>query len=164
MIKEQLEEIVKNWNALGHPALLENFILRNGKEYTPTKRIGRRKKAKECFCNAHKFVWSHHDVSYVEGYVIREAFPFPIHHAWVTITGDDAMDPTLEAEEFQYYGVAFDRGTVTRELIKNKVYGLLDPGLGLNYELMFDIDPELKTICERIMQCKSQRTTQLKIA
>jgi hypothetical protein len=152
MIKDQLKELVDNWAVLGHPALLENFVLRNGKEFTPRKRIGRKRMMKECFKNAQEFVWENPETTYVEGWVVNSSLPFPIHHAWVTVTGKDAMDPTLDAKGHEYFGIAFNTRITHSQMLKNKVYGILDPGHGLNYELMFELDPELKTICERIRE------------
>jgi hypothetical protein len=74
----------------------------------------------------------------------------PVHHAWVTMNGTDAMDPTLDAEKYQYLGIAFDTDTLRKELLRNGVYGILDPGLGFNTRLMFQIDPELEAICKNV--------------
>jgi hypothetical protein len=163
-IIKDLTEQVSNWALLGHPALLDRFILRNGKLYTPTKRIGPKRKPKECFGNATKYVLSHSKATYVEGYVMGSKLPIPIHHAWVTMTGTDAMDPTLDAENYQYLGIAFDTATVERELARYGVYGVLDPGLGLNHRKMFEVDPELEAVCkavkmDRLMQQAKEKTT-----
>jgi hypothetical protein len=149
LLRDSLAESVANWERLGHPALLERFVLRNGKAYTPRKRIGRKRKAKECFSNATQAVWDRGG-TYVEGFVARNDFWLPLLHAWVTIDGSDAMDPTLDAKNYQYYGVEFSNRVLNRELVRNKHYGLLDTGLMLNMKLMFEIDPELEEICTRI--------------
>jgi len=157
-VRQLIEQEVATWEQLSHPALLQRFILRNGKPFTPAKRIGRKRKAKECFCNATEFV-VRNGGTYVEGLVMNRKIPWLIHHAWVTMGGDDAMDPTLNAENYEYFGVTFQRGVLTAELVSNKVYGLLDPGLGMNTRLMFALDPELKTICDTIMARRRQKET-----
>ena len=51
----------------------------------------------------------------------------------------------------EYFGVEFDTALLRRETLRNKYYGLLDTGIGLNANLMFKIDPELKTIVEAVI-------------
>jgi hypothetical protein len=60
------------------------------------------------------------------------------------------MDPTLDAAEYDYFGVAFDRMSMIEETARNRFFGLLDTGLGLNVRLMFELDPELKAIVEAV--------------
>lgn len=152
MIRETLTKTVESWEKLGHPALLERFVLRNGREFTPTKRVGCKMKPKQCFNNATDFVLCTGG-SYVEGYVFKKKDGFlHVLHAWVTLDGVSTMDPTLDSEEYEYIGVVFDVAVLRRELVRNKVYGLLDPGLGVNFELMFKMDPELKNIFNSIRQ------------
>jgi hypothetical protein len=148
-IVEMLDQQIAAWEMLGHPALLERFIRRNGKMFTPVKRIGTKREPKACFGNAANFI-TRRGGAYVEGYVFNTQTPWLFHHAWVTTTGNDAMDPTLNSKKYEYYGVEFAENTVRRELVRNKVYGLLDPGLGLNARLMFEIDPELEAIVHAV--------------
>jgi hypothetical protein len=163
MIRELLAETISDWERLGHPALMERFVLRNGKLYTPRKRVGRRGKPKECYCNSTHFVireqWKSYPYghpTYVEGFTIGD-IPFAIAHAWVTMTGADAMDPTLESSTHQYFGVAFPTDVLLREIKKNRVYGILDTGVGLNHELIFAIDPELRDICNAVIAKHKRR-------
>ncbi len=151
MIEDYLTETMTTWEQMKNPSLLERFVLRNGKQYKPRRRIGRRRKANECYGNATNFVLGKEGV-YVEGFAIHAKRPIiAFHHAWVTINGDDAMDPTLDARDYEYFGVAFDKETLCDEIINNGVYGLLDPGMGINWRFMFKIDPELREIAERII-------------
>jgi hypothetical protein len=149
-MREMLQEKIDNWARLGHPALLDRFVLRNGKAFTPGKRIGRKGKAKNCYGNATKVVLRDPDATYVEGFVVNKELPIEIHHAWVTYDGKTVMDPTLDAENYEYFGVEFDTSTLRKEMIRNKVYGILDPGLGFNTDLMFRIDPELEEIVKTV--------------
>jgi hypothetical protein len=149
-MKQSLAERVANWERLGHPAMLDRFILRNGKPYTPAKRVGRKGEPKNCFGNATKYVLRNKGPIYVEGFVVSNTVPWPIHHAWVSLNETDAMDLTLESENYQYFGVPFDTDTLRKELVRNGHYGLLDTGLGFNTRLMFKLDPELKAICEAV--------------
>ena len=150
MIREYLASHVAAWERMGHPDLLERFVLRNGKEFKPGKRKGHKRRAKECFSNAVRSM-ERYGGTYVEGFAIAKDMPIiAFNHAWVTYDGETAMDPTLDAAEYEYLGIPFGHDVLWRELRKNKVYGLLDTGVRLNHELMFEIDPELKGICETI--------------
>jgi hypothetical protein len=51
-----------------------------------------------------------------------------IHHAWVTIDGVHALDPTwADATVCAYFGIAFRAELVGRALNSRRQYGLLDP-------------------------------------
>jgi len=152
MLKENLTNTVESWEKLGHPAILERFVLRNGRAFKPRDRIGRRKKASLCFMNAAHFVFANlsKGAKYVEGYAMDKKIGWPIHHAWVTLDGKTAMDPTLNAEHYDYYGVEIDTDMLRKELLRNKVYGVLDTGYGMNTEFMFKVDPELETIVKNV--------------
>lgn len=151
MLHDVLIERIYAFETLGHPMLMERFILRNGKTYAPRSRIGRKRQAKQCFANSTRFVLDNGG-SYVEGYTL--GMGLPIHHAWVTMNGNDAMDPTLEASTHEYFGVEFGKALLQRELLRKETYGLLDDGIFLNARLMFELDPELKTIVEAVKKEK----------
>ena len=55
-MRDHLTTQVAAWERIGHPALLERFILRNGKTFTPRARIGRKRMANQCFMNAAQHV------------------------------------------------------------------------------------------------------------
>jgi hypothetical protein len=156
-ILKLLDQQIETWEMLNVPALLERFVRRNGKWFAPVKRIGTKREPKACFSNATTFVQKRGG-KYVEGYVLNKKLPWLFHHAWVTMTGFDAMDPTLNSNKYEYFGVEFDFDVVRREIVRNKVYGLLDPGLGLNTELMFAIDPALKPVVEAIIAKRRERS------
>jgi hypothetical protein len=149
---DTLTESVLSWEYLGHPALLERFVLRNGKAYKPRKRIGQKRKAKQCYANAADIALYKGGGTYVEGFAVNNKFALPLLHAWITVDGADAMDPTLDAKDYEYYGVAFDKDTLLKEMLRNGHYGLLDTGLMLNTKLIFGIDPELEEICKRVKE------------
>ena len=151
MLVEMLKQEVEGWETLGTASLLQRFVLRNGKPFAPRHRLGHKRKARQCFANAANFVLSKRAGTYVEGFALNKEMPFmPIHHAWVTMDGETAMDPTLDAEGYEYFGVVFDTDLMRRELLRLRRYGLLDTGLGLNHEFMFALDPELETIVNEI--------------
>jgi hypothetical protein len=64
-------------------------------------------KAKNCFCNAGR-VATQERATYVEGFVLsKEGSLFP--HGWLTLDGVHAIDQTLHAPEYLYYGISFTR-------------------------------------------------------
>lgn len=140
-VQQYLEGMVEGLDWLGHPALMERFILRNGKPMKGTKLKGALKPMKECFANATRLSWKGGG-RYIEGYALRPDL-IPLHHAWVEINGK-AMDPTWEApEDTVYFGVPFDTHVVARTTIDSGVFGMLDIGGGINLDLMLEIDPGL---------------------
>jgi hypothetical protein len=114
-------------------------LLRNGQEFVPRKRIGRHGEPKACFENARRFVMSHPEATYVEG--LNFYFGMPIPHAWVTITGSDAMDPTLDSRDGSYWGIKFSRAQMEKYWPKMGENGLLSAAV--NTGLYANIDPEL---------------------
>jgi len=154
-LRAYLQQMADNWAKLGAPALMERFVLRNGDEFEGRKlpkgyRLGT---PKECFYNAAMLVLDKPGLRYVEGYVWREGLPLAIHHAWVIDAKGRVIDNTLrDPERCQYMGVGYIRAELWNELQKNQYYGLLDSGMGLNADLMFRIDPDLKDMVEAVMQ------------
>jgi hypothetical protein len=158
VIREYLEQTVKNWAVLGHPAIMERFVLRNGKEFAPGPRLGHQGEPNACYSNATKWMleppWSPRNARYVEGFFLRKSLPIALQHAWVDLGDGKAMDPTVESEGNYYMGVSFDRKTLREQLRRNKVYGLLDHGHGINTDLIFRLDPELKPIVDEVIAAK----------
>lgn len=147
-MRDDIEKYVNQVSEIGFPALIERFVLRNGKPYAPMPHIGRKRKDKECFKNAAEYVLSERTspkARYVEGLARGPVCGLLIHHAWVEIDGQ-AMDPTWrDAERSEYYGFAFEKNMLIDQLIQNKVYGLLDIGI-INTKLIFQLDPMLQNI------------------
>lgn len=143
LIHDRIKQEVNSWSALGVPALMQQFVLRNGTAYQPTSRLGSKLPSKACFENAAKLALDGVG-TYVEGYAFGPRLPLVIHHAWVEID-DRAMDPTWEDPmSCQYFGVAFNTEFLREELLRNRVYGLLDIGGGINLDLFLKIDPDFK--------------------
>lgn len=142
-LKEVLENQVKSWSAVGSPAILERFVLRNGREYTPQPFTGKRMTAKECFTNA--AIKAYSDQTYVEGFAMREGIEFPIHHAWLADKGGNVIDPTwIDPEKCQYFGIPIDHEELWDELARTGFYSILVPGEMFNFEWMVQKDPGIK--------------------
>ena len=141
-LQDGIQQEIDAWAALGHPALLQRFVLRNGKAYAWRPRIGPKLPAKLCFQNAALLALKGMG-TYVEGLALRPGMGIIIHHAWLDVDGE-AMDPTWEAaEDNQYFGVGIPTPMLQEELLRNGTYGLFDLGTRLNLELMLKIDPDL---------------------
>ncbi len=147
-IKTNLAETVANWQTIGHPALTERFVLRNGKPFTAVKRIGRKLQDKNCYQNTLYRASTWHDgtkynnVTYVEGFGYRPGLIL-IQHAWVGM-GDNAVDVTWKDPlDCFYFGIPFNVDDATKETYANGYYGLLEGRTGVNYQFMFKRDPGL---------------------
>jgi hypothetical protein len=58
-------------------------------------------------------------------------------HAWVTLDGKHAIDPTLHAPEFSYFGIEFPAKLVAQKFISN----------GNHFGPLLD-DPEIMAVLE----------------
>ncbi|MBA3548824.1 MAG: hypothetical protein H0T76_20265 [Nannocystis sp.] len=142
-IADVIQQQIDAWGHVGHPALMERFVQRNGRAFQPAPYRGRRKTPKMCFKNAIDLAHALPDSLYAEGYGWWEGLPLLVPHAWVVV--DDAVvDPTWERpEERQYFGVTFEPTEVSREIVRNGRYSVLDPGM-INLDFMFACDPGLR--------------------
>lgn len=150
-LKAIIDQEVENWERVGHPALLQRFVQRKGRAFEPPKKLVERMEPNECFANATLYV-QRFGGTYVEGFTVIENIEFLVHHAWVVLDDGEIVEPTLSDGGLghRYFGVSFETELLMREIIKNRVYGLLDTGRGLNADLMFRLDPGLKPIVETI--------------
>lgn len=144
-IREVIQAQADAWAALGHPyfGALETIILKHGVDGRPARHGFKRRAQKECFKNAAELAFQA-GLRYVEGYAMRPDLGIPIAHAWNLDEDGGVIDVTWrKAEDAQYLGIIFSIQTLSRELLRNKVYGILDTGRGLNVRLLREIDAEL---------------------
>jgi hypothetical protein len=143
-LRDHLLMQAESWAGLGHPALLERFVAKHGTGFTGARRLKpwRKGPAKQCFANSARVFLK--GIDYYEGFAIDQRIPIPFLHAWNVTDRGRVIDLTLDKpEEYVYWGVKFDDGTIWREQRRTGVYGLLDSGVGCNVELIRGIDPEL---------------------
>lgn len=137
-----LSEYVAIVERIGHPAVLERFILKNGKAYEQAPRPEglERGEPRMCFMNATHAVSAGSGV-YTEGFAITPGLGIPIHHAWLTIDGK-AVDVTWPYDDAIYFGVEFDKSILIKETLNNGYYGLLTGAVTINVDFMREFDPE----------------------
>ena len=137
MIETVLQNEIDTWARIGHPALMQKFVAERGRKFESVKLAKKLGKPKLCYMNAYKYAVKH-DLEYVEGFLMLPNIPFLIQHAWCTEKGSDVVIETTikNVEGHEYYGIEFDIFTVEQEMMRNRVYGLLDTGCGINIDLM----------------------------
>ena len=138
-----LEQEVQVYAGIGYPALLQRFVLKHGQSFTGSKRPKgiRRSTPKACFRNAALLTFAGKG-DYYEGYVVCNQLPLPILHAWV-VKDEQVIDTTLkDPQVYEYLGIKFSEEQLQIELLRNKVYGLLDIGM-INRTLLRTIDNPL---------------------
>lgn len=150
-LRQMLEQHVEAWGQLAAlaprgmagPGMLESFILKNA-TVAGRGHYGRlpsgvlRGKAKECFQNAATQADEIGIYTYCEGFAVSTASaPLPFLHAWLVDKQDSIIDPTLkDPSHYEYLGIRVPHELLWAELGRTGVYGLLDPGTGLNKEFM----------------------------
>lgn len=99
----------------------EDFVLKNGREWTITANSfkGKRAKAKDCYRNAYQLTLGK-GLTYCEGWALHV---IPIEHAWCIDDQGNVVDPTWSSGE-SYFGVAFKTSAVLRAATETGVYGL----------------------------------------
>lgn len=108
------------------------FVLQHGKPFTPTDRPKgmRQRKAQHCYRNAGTHVINRPDASaYVEGYAMG-ADGLCFEHAWITLDGVHAIDPTLpDAQSYAYFGIQFSPAALAAAALASRQYGFLFAGI-----------------------------------
>lgn len=147
-VEKTLTEYVEMVGKIGHPAMLESFVLKHGKPYeqAPLADLSLQGPARMCFRNATLASLDRFVGVYTEGFAISPGLGIPIHHAWLTIDGR-AVDVTWNYTGCSYFGIEFDRSDVRRWIVQNGYYGLLS-GEMINVDLMRERDPDF--VAERI--------------
>lgn len=155
-ITDLLDQNIDHWSKIGHPAIIERFVRKNGKLFESIEPwTAERMTPKECFSNAlQAALRTPEEVKYVEGYVRRQDWPLLVHHAWLS-KGGKVWDPTLKGvEECEFFGVEFNVPSVLIEVNRTGYYGLYDtPKTGVNTVFMIAHDPEFEAeITKAVME------------
>jgi len=107
---------------------IEDFVLSNGRAYTPTPLPvdAPRGEMSRCFMNAAKLMDYEPGLSYVEGYAIRKGLPIPLLHAWCVDEFGKVLDSTWPDDGEEYFGVALSTDYVRRTMLARGKYGIID--------------------------------------
>lgn len=106
----------------------QNYVKAYGQEFTSQKRPKGVEQGmpNECYKNASLLVLEREDLTYAEGFAMKEPGGLAIWHAWAVDANDKVVDPTLEdSESWHYFGVKYDRERYLDHLYKAKFYGVI---------------------------------------
>lgn len=148
-----LHDIIKNrmtaFQQIGCPALLETFVIRNGIVFNDVcpkakwPKGAQQGQLKACFENSTNAHWRA-GLRYVEGIAMNNELQFPVLHAWNLDEQWRVVDTTWpDPSNCQYVGVVIPDRTLRQTICKNGFYGVLDSGVGMNVDLMLQMDADL---------------------
>lgn len=142
-IARAIDSQISGWGRLGHPALMERFVLKHGIDMASYAdhpyEMGA---AKECFSNAGQMALWDDDLTYCEGFAVRPKLGMLIHHGWLMDSDGRAIDVTWrETGDCLYYGIAFETSVLRAEIKRTGYWGLLDSGEGINIDFYRQFDP-----------------------
>lgn len=114
---------------LAYPSMA-SLVLAHGTLWSADEKTfrGRRMTIKQCFKNAANMVIQNNNLVYCEGYAYASDLPIAVEHAWVLQDGN-VIDPTLRPRpgvNYVYYGIQIKYDYLAKQLVKNRVYGILD--------------------------------------
>jgi hypothetical protein len=100
--------------------------------------VVKRGKQKACFENAGQLALA--GWPYAEGYAVRPSLGIPLPHAWVLDGEGRVVDPTWEhPETCHYMGIVVPHDAYLKALVRNRVWGVLDTGLGPDMQLIREL-------------------------
>jgi hypothetical protein len=94
-------------------------LAKQGRFFTPVNRPKgfRLMAVRACYCNANWLAVTGRG-QYVEGYAMHDDGLCPIHHAWVTTDGVNAIDVTWRELGAVYFGVVFDTKALAKTVLE----------------------------------------------
>ena len=109
---------------------IESFVLEHGRMwiYDGTMRGYERGQPQQCFANAGMLVMSQpgDELTYVEGYAMRDDLPLPIYHAWAVDGQGRVIDTTwCDRQKRSYLGVPFNFSYLSRTVFERESWGPL---------------------------------------
>lgn len=138
----QLIQILESGTVVTRGGYVDRAVIAIGRPYTGVKRPPGVQKGrnKECFINAERLASNGHGI-YVEGLAIAPNSPKPLHHAWITRDGSNAIEVTWthQADACHYFGIPFPEKVLSRWITKLNYFGVLDCEPALQDELLADL-------------------------
>jgi hypothetical protein len=105
-------------------------VLALGRPYVglPRPQEFRRGRPKQCFRNAALLALDRCGI-YVEGFACsNQGSRDVMHHAWITVSGSDAIDVTWATpEDCHYFGIPMEPSEMRRWVLRRRAFGILDP-------------------------------------
>jgi hypothetical protein len=129
MLKKRLECQLHERVEAGYDNGAMQMVLAFGRPYRGIVRPKefRHRPPKACFRNAARLAFDGRG-DYVEGFAISRLGSGPIHHAWITVNGHDAIDVTWgNPESCAYFGIVVKRSYLAEWLSQTVHWGVLDP-------------------------------------
>jgi len=128
----------------GSVAIIEEFLLRNGRFWPGAPYSGKRGVMKECFKNAFELALENPSLRYVEGKALRLTLGIEVDHAWCVTEDDVVVDCTWDRpEEGVYFGYKFETEAVRQKILKSRFYSMFWTNGSMNVGLMMKIDPDM---------------------
>lgn len=112
---------------LGYHAV-ENYVAAYGQEFKTQALPAdvERGQLGECYKNATLLVVGRDDLTYAEGWAMKDPGGLAVMHAWAVDKNDKVIDPTIpDPENWHYFGVRYNRERYLGQIIKAKFYGVL---------------------------------------
>ena len=126
--------IPKGYKGLGGYKSLAEFLLKNGREFTPQPLPPGFAKMKigNCYQNAAQLALIETSLTYCEGYAAG-CIPVPVQHAWCCLPDGKVIDPTWEPRRGRkvirgeaYFGIPIKTSYLLHRLARQKTYGIID--------------------------------------
>lgn len=151
-IRQDIQNQVDDWQAMGQPALMQRFILEKGRAWIPQAlpKPFERLTPKNCFQNSYVLAELDHHYKFVEGLALNQNVDMLVHHAWCVDADNRVVDLTWEKPaECLYFGIRFNHFRVVKHQTDiTGCYSILDSDSGLNTKFMFEESPKLKRLAE----------------
>lgn len=119
-----------------HPSAA--YVLHYGRSFSPAPRPPgvRKRRSRYCYRNATLFVQEIDErYAYCEGWALSSLDGgMTVQHAWVTLTGDKAVELTWAEPGRAYLGVVIEPDQLSRFLVERRSFGsVIDWLVGIDY-------------------------------
>jgi hypothetical protein len=117
---------------------VDNLVLAYGQPFTKQIKSPFQGEPKSCFQNCYQALYDFPELSYCEGFAVKNHLGIPIIHAWLVNNNLEVVDPTWTKEGLEnctYFGVVLTEDFVLEMTEKTERYGILESDYVTNYQL-----------------------------